>query len=60
MSSASTTGETLTLTLTLYQEQREAIEKQKVAKMVDKPATQDELLAFSANLQREIEAYRKS
>jgi len=44
----------------VYQEQREAIEKQKVAKVVDKPATQDELLAFSANLQREIEAYRKS
>jgi len=44
----------------VYQEQREAIEKQKVAKVFDKPATQDELLSFSANLQREIEAYRKN
>ena len=44
----------------VYQEQREAIEKQKVAKVFDKPTTQDELLSFSANLQREIEGFRKS
>ncbi|WBU42666.1 MULTISPECIES: hypothetical protein [Marinobacter] len=44
----------------VYEEQREEIEKLKVAKGFDEPATQDELLAFSANLQREIEAFCKA
>lgn len=44
----------------VYREQREEFEKQKVAKVFTKPVSEDELLAFSADLQREIAAYRKT